>query len=375
MNLSWVEINAKALLANVRALRENVQKNVTFCSVLKANAYGHGLELCAGILQREKATDWIGVNALWEAETLRNSGITLPLYVMGYTPLSDLEKVFSSDARVVVYNQETVLRLEELGKALGKIARVHLKVETGNHRQGVYEHEIPSWIELLKQCPHVILEGLSTHFANIEDTRDHSFAREQMRRFGGYVLLFSDAGMSIPFLHCANSAATILFPETHRVLVRTGIALYGLWPSDEVKREVGEKTVLQPILSWKTHIAQIKSISKGSSVGYGCSYRAEKDMIIAILPVGYYDGFDRGLSNTGEVVIHGKRAKLCGRVCMNMIMVDVTDIENVRLEDEVVLIGRDGSEEITADEMAKKIGTIHYEVVTRICEGIARIEV
>lgn len=377
--LSWVEINDKALVANARALKNATNPNVIFCSVLKANAYGHGLELCANILQREHATDWIAVNALWEAEKIRNSGITLPLYVMGYIPLSELEHVFTHDVHIVVYNQETILELEKLGNQLRKIARVHLKVETGNHRQGIYEHEIPSWIELLQKCSHVILEGLSTHFANIEDTNDHSYAQEQMKRFDGYVSLFSDAGISIPLLHCANSAATILFPKTHGTLVRTGIALYGLWPSDEIKNVSGEKSGPQKslisVLSWKTRIAQIKSISKGSSVGYGCSYRAEKDMIIAILPVGYYDGYDRRLSNNGAVLLHGKRAKLCGRVCMNMIMVDITGIDNVRIEDEVTLIGRDGDEEITADEMAANMGTIHYEVVTRIREGIARIEV
>ncbi len=372
--LSWVEIDGKALASNARTLKNKTSPGVIFCSVLKANAYGHGLELCAKILQQEKATDWIAVNALWEAKKLRAHGITLPIYIMGYIPLSELEHVFTYDVSIVVYNRETVLRLEEIGKRIHKIALVHLKVETGNHRQGIYEHEIPSWIELLQKCPHVSLEGLSTHFANIEDTNDRSYAQEQMKRFDGYVSLFSDAGISIPFLHCANSAATILFPKTHGTLVRTGIALYGLWPSDQVKQE-SEISSLFPVLSWKTRIAQIKSISKGSSVGYGCSYRAEKDMVIAILPVGYYDGYDRRLSNCGEVLIHGKRAKLCGRVCMNMIMVDITDIKNVQVEDVVTLIGRDGDEEITADEMATNIGTIHYEVVTRIREGIVRVEV
>jgi len=376
--LSWIEIDGKALTANARALRSRTNSHITFCSALKANAYGHGLVLCAHILQREHATDWIAVNALWEAEKLRIHGITLPIYVMGYIPLSELEGVFTYDVRIVVYNQETVIQLEEIGKKLGKIARVHLKVETGNHRQGVYEYDIPSWIALFGTCKHIVLEGLSTHFANIEDTHDHSYAQQQMQRFDGYFSLFRDAGISIPFLHSANSAATILFSKTHGTLVRAGIALYGLWPSNEVNQEVDQledTIILSPVLSWKARIAQVRPISKGSLIGYGCSYRAEKDMTIAIIPVGYFDGFDRGLSNNGEVLIRGRRAKLCGRVCMNMIMVDVTDIGDVHIEDEVTLIGRDNDEEITAGEMAEKIGTIHYEVVARIREDIPRIEV
>lgn len=377
--LSWVEIDGKALIANARTLHSQTDSRVTFCSALKANAYGHGLTLCARILQREHATDWIAVNALWEAEKLRTHDITLPIYVMGYIPLSELESVFTHDVRIVVYNQETVTRLEEIGKRLGKIARVHLKVETGNHRQGVYEYDIPSWIALFSTCKHVMLEGLSTHFANIEDTHDHSYAQQQIQRFDGYFSLFRDAGVPIPFLHSANSAATILFSKTHGTLVRAGVSLYGLWPSDEVNQEVNQsrndKIILSPVLSWKARIAQVRPITKGSLIGYGCSYRAERDMTIAIIPVGYYDGFDRGLSNNGEVLIRGRRAKLCGRVCMNMIMVDITDISDVHIEDEVTLIGRDGDEEITAGEMAEKIGTIHYEVVTRIREDIPRIEV
>ncbi len=377
--LSWVEIDSKALIANTRALRAQTGSGVTFCSALKANGYGHGLTLCATILQRERATDWIAVNSLWEAEKLRAGGITLPLYIMGYIPLSELEGVFTHDVRIVVYNQETVIRLEEIGKKLHKTARVHLKVETGNHRQGVYEQDIPSWIALFNACEHVVLEGLSTHFANIEDTHDHSYAEQQIQRFDGYISQFKQTGMPIPFLHSANSAATILFSKTHGTMVRAGIALYGLWPSDEVRQEANilreQKVSLFPVLSWKSRVAQVRPIPKNSFIGYGCSYRTERDMVIAIIPVGYYDGLDRGLSNNGEVLIHGRRAKLCGRVCMNMIVVDITDISDVHIEDEVTLIGRDGDEEITAGEMAEKIGTIHYEVVTRICESVPRIEV
>jgi alanine racemase len=194
----------------------------------------------------------------------------------------------------------------------------------------------------------------------------------------------------VPFRHCANSAATILFPDTHFNFVRAGVALYGLWPSKDVRQEAEKgREVMNGlkmashvpgatpklVLNWKTRVVQIKTVSRGSFIGYGCSYRAESDVTIAILPVGYYDGFDRKLSGCGEVLVYGRRAKVCGRVCMNMIMVDVTDIPKVRVEDVVTLIGRDGSEVVTADEMAERVGTIHYEVVTRIREGIVRIEV
>lgn len=372
--LTWVEIDRNALVANARALKSRLQPGVIFCPALKANAYGHGLELVAKILQEESVADWICVNAIWEAEKLRLAGISLPIYVMGYIPLSDLEKIFTYDVRVVVYTIETVLALEEIGKKLGKKARIHLKVETGNNRQGINEEDITEWITLLRSCTHVELEGMATHFANIEDTSDHSYAQMQMEKFLHFQKVFAEAGFVIPYIHAANSAATLLFPKSHFTLVRAGISLYGLWPSEEVKHEAEKNNMqLSPVLNWRTKLAQVKKIKKGSFIGYGCTYEAKRDMILGIIPIGYYDGFDRRLSNKGEVIVRGVKVPICGRVCMNIIMADLTDVDGAQIEDVVTLIGRDGESVLSADEFAEKSGTIHYEAVTRIRESILRI--
>ncbi len=221
------------------------------------------------------------------------------------------------------------------------------------------------------------MEGLATHFANIEDTTDHAFAQEQLRRFREGAAALDAQGFRVPLLHTANSAATILFPETQFGMVRTGIAAYGLWPSTETQvsalRMGREDVILRPALTWKTRVAQVKTVPTGAFVGYGCTYKTTHETRLAVLPVGYYDGYDRKLSNTGHVLIRGVRAPVRGRVCMNMIMVDVTDIPGVSLEEEVVLLGAQGEEVVTAEQMAGWIGTINYEVVTRIAEHVPRI--
>lgn len=377
MHLTWVEISESALTRNVRQFKRLVGNDRTLCVAVKANAYGHGLVEASRIMLKSGA-DWLGVNALYEARLLREAGISAPIYCMGYIPLSDLESAIMLDCRMVVYNRDSIVKLSSLAQTLGKKARVHIKVETGNNRQGIPVSQVLSFARFVKNQPCVTLEGVSTHFANIEDTTDHSYAEYQSKEFQKAIDALEQASIKVPFSHAANSAATILFPYTYNTMVRVGIGAYGMWPSQETMisaRDAGLDITLEPVLTWKTRIAQVKKIPKDSFVGYGCTHKTTRDTTLAILPVGYYDGYDRRLSGSAHVLIHGKRAKILGRVCMNIMMADVTDISDVFPEDEVVLLGRQGDETISAERLAAWIGTINYEVTTRINERIPRVVV
>lgn len=357
----------------MRQFRRLVGDEVILAPAVKANAYGHGLVEAAKIFLANGA-DWLCVNALYEAEVLREAGVQSPIYIFGYVELEELARAVELDCRLIVYNRETVAELGRIGKAV----KVHIKVETGNNRQGVLMEELVEFGRYIGGFANVELEGLTTHFANIEDTTDHSYAFKQLERFRQADKLLREAGMKVKLKHCANSAATILFQETHFEMVRTGLANYGMWPSNETYvsfLKSDSELALKPALSWKTKVAQIKKIPAGEYIGYGCTYRTSHETKLAILPVGYYDGYDRGVSGRAYVLIKGQRAPVRGRVCMNITMVDVTDIEGVKLEDEVVLIGRDGEEAISAELFAAWADTINYEVTTRINERIPRLVV
>lgn len=375
MDLVWCEVDTQALASNMRAFRSLLRPGVKLGQAVKSNAYGHGLVVASQAFL-DGGADWLCVNALYEVRALRQAGITAPIYVMGYLEKSSLEEALALDCRMVVYNGETIDRLGELSARMQRPARVHLKLETGNNRQGV---SLPEALQLAERCRArgVELEGMATHFANVEDTTDHRFALVQLSRFNEGVETLRRAGHPLPVCHLANSAATLLWPEAQHELVRVGVAGYGLWPSRETFVSAAltgrERIPLQTALSWKTRVAQVKDVAVGQFVGYGCTFMVTHPTRLAILPVGYYDGFDRGLSNLGYVLIHGHRAPIRGRVCMNIIMVDVTDIPGVQVEDEVVLMGSQGMERLSAEQLGEWCGTINYEVVARIADHIPRV--
>jgi len=376
--LNWIEIDRTALVENVRRFKGHIGQGVRLASVVKANAYGHGLVEVSRIAL-EAGADWLAVNSVEEACCLRDAGITSPIISLGYVPCGMLEEAIRRDLRLTVYSRETVDRLAEAAARLRRECRLHIKVETGTNRQGVRPEEIVSFARRLHALPFLVLEGLSTHFANIEDVTEHLFAERQLRNFEAVIRLLEREGIRVPVRHAACTAAAILFPATLFNMARVGIGLYGLWPSKETKISALQAGIplneLRPVLTWKTRIAQIKRVPSGETIGYGCTDVATQDSRLAILPVGYYDGYDRSLSSIGYVLIHGRRAPVRGRVCMNMIMVDVTNIPEAGLEDEVVLLGRQGSDSISADVLAAKIGTINYEVVTRINPRLPRLVV
>jgi len=366
VSLVWCEIDEAALIHNVRLFRALVGPDVILALTVKANGYGHGLVESARAFVRGGA-DWLSVHSIEDAEALRAAGIAIPIYLMGPVGLTQLARLNGLDLRMVVYNRETIERLDELGTSV----RLHIKLETGNNRQGVPSHDALKLANMIAAAHSGLsLDGLCSHFANIEDTTDHRYARQQLDVFSNAVRLLEDNGHTIPIKHLSNSAATLLWPDQQFDLVRVGISGYGLWPSKETQIAaslVGRSTInLQPALQWKTRIVQIKNVPAGQFIGYGCTFMTSHDSRIAILPVGYFDGLDRALSNLGYVLCRGKRASIRGRVCMNMMMIDVTDIPEAGLEDVVVILGRQGSDEVTAEQHGDWAGTINYEVISRI---------
>lgn len=365
-SLSWVEINKNNIIHNIRTIKSLLEKETRFIAITKANAYGHGLVEVSKIAV-ENGADMIGVISTEEAETLRKNKIRHPIIILGYVPFLDLMRAVKLNCQLTVYNQETIKKLGGLSKKSN--IPIHIKVETGTNRQGIELKELPSFLKLMSRYSNLQISGLSSHFANVEDTTDHTFAKLQLKKFQEAIKICKNLNVYPQVKHISSTAAALIFPEAHFDAVRIGIGMYGLWSSNETKVSVKERGLNinpKPALSWKTIIAQIKKVDTGSCIGYGCVEKVREKIKIAILPIGYWDGYDRLLSGAGETLIKGQRCKILGRVCMNMMMADVTHVENVKIEDEAVLLGKQGDDEITADEIAEKIHTINYEVVTRI---------
>jgi len=369
--LSWVEIGAAALTDNLAVFRRLAGPNRQLMVVVKADAYGHGLEP-VGRLAVTAGADWLAVFTITEAMALRGAGITVPVLVLGPCPPGALSWAATEQVRLTVASPAAV---EPIAAAQPDGLKVHVKLETGTNRQGFGDDE-DDQVHRLGDVPGVTIEGVYTHFADIEDTTDHGFAREQLARFEGRVARLRAAGIAPERIHTSCSAATLLFPETYFDMVRVGVSAYGLWPSKETlvsAREAGRQPVaLSPVMTWRTRVAQVKTVAAGETVGYGRTFKTTRPTRLAILPVGYANGYDRRLSNTAHVLVRGQRARLAGRVMMNMIAVDVSDIAGAEAGDEVVLLGCQGDETITASELAAWIGTIHYEVVTRVEPGAPR---
>jgi alanine racemase len=373
-----IEISRSALVHNIREFRRLIGSKRKFLAVVKANAYGHGILEVAGIAVSEDV-DWLGVNSIEEGAALRRTGVGVPILVLGYAPLASLEEAVVQDLRLTVYNRETVVRLAALAARLHKTVRVHVKVETGTWRQGVAARDLAAFVRDIRRLSGLVVEGLSSHFANIEDTTKHDYPRRQLQIYRSACRELEAGGPRIPLKHMSCTASTILFPEPGFNLARVGIGLYGLWPSKETflscLLDKKEPLSLEPVLSWKARIAQIKKVPAGADIGYGCTYRTTRPTVLAVVPVGYYDGYDRGLSNAAHVLVKGRRAPIRGRVAMDFFMADVTDVPGARLEDDVTLLGADGRERITAEDLASFAGTISYEILARINPLVPRIVV
>jgi len=374
--LSWIEIDRSALLHNVRQFRALVGPRRTLLAAVKANAYGHGLLEIAGVLNGLPDI-WLGVHSLEEAAALREAGVRLPVLILGYVPFDGLGEAVRLGARLTVSNERTVARLAEICRRMKRKARVHIKVETGTQRQGLSPSDVSRLARTILGRRELVLEGLSSHFANIEDTTDPSYPRYQLEIFTGTAASLERKGIRIPVKHMSCTASTILFPDTYHTMVRVGIGLYGCWPSKETylscRLQKRRPVELRPVLSWRCRVAQVKSVPRGAFIGYGGTYRTTRPTRLAVLPVGYSDGYSRGLSNASFVLLRGRRAPVRGRVAMNFIVADVTDIPGVRLEDTTTLIGRDGDDACPAEHLASLLGTIAYEILSRINPLLPRV--
>lgn len=370
---SWREVSASALSHNVGTLRA-LAGAAKLGVVVKADAYGHGLApVCSALVAA--GVDWLIVNFAHEATAVRAAvGPGIPLYVCGTVFPHDAPALVEAGARVVLYDPMVAAALSAAARARGVVTPVHLKIETGTHRQGLGAADARALADQVAVMGGLALEGVTTHFADIEDSTDHRFAQSQLEALLEAQRALREAGHAVPMAHSANSAATILDERTRGDLVRVGIAAYGLWPSKETLAAFKERhgrtpPTLSPALSWRARLAQVKEVPAGAYVGYGRTFRTTRPSRIGILPVGYHEGYDRRLSNVGHVLVRGLRAPVRGRVCMNMTMVDVTDVPGAAAGDVATLLGVDGDERISAEQLASWMGTIHYEAVSRIHGG------
>jgi len=374
--LTWIELSKHALFQNISSLGRLAHgRHVAPC--VKGNAYGHGLPEIVRLLANFGKNDYLTVHSLEEAIACREAGWTQKIMILGPLPPGDIEPILTLNLEPVIFDTGTLTRLGKLGDKAGQKIRTHLKLETGTNRQGLAEDELAPVADIYKR--HQSLGrpyGASMHFANIEDTTNHEYAQFQLANYKRMLTRLNKLGIKPSLRHTASSAATILFEKTRFDLVRPGIAVYGHWPSKETylsyRLAGGSNNLFEPVLSWKCRITQLKKVPADSFIGYGCTYRTTAPTKLAVLPVGYYDGYDRGLSNSAYVLIRGRRAPVRGRVCMNLMMVDVTDIKGARLHDEVTLIGRDGDDRVTAEQLGEWAGTINYEVLARLSAAIPR---
>ncbi|MFA6130725.1 MAG: alanine racemase [Patescibacteria group bacterium] len=374
---TWVEISGAAVSANISALKNLLSPETAICAVVKANAYGHDLETMVR-LASTSGIRFFAVDNLEEALHVRSRFADAEVIILGYAPLEWAETIVANHFIQTVYNQPLLDALSDAALKLRDRARINLKIETGTHRQGIEVKKLWGFLRGIRQLERTVeFSAISSHFADAE-TPGSSYSAYQMGQYQEALLLIKEAGLPMPLRHFACSAAVILDPTTHFDLVRLGIALYGIWPSEETRRanRVRQNAIdLHPVLTWKTCIAQIKDLQPGDLVSYGMRYRADRPMRMAVLPVGYADGYRRSNTGKAEVLVHGHLCPVIGTICMNMMMIDVSQLPTVKEGDTVTLLGRDGMHQISAEDIAAWTGTIPYEVVTQINPLLQRLVV
>jgi len=364
---AWIEIDLSALENNYNFIRSKVNKETKIAAVVKANAYGHGSVRIARRLS-ELGVEYFCVGSPDEGIELRNAGIKEPILVMAEVLKSQYDDIIKGDLIQTAASRETLNALNKVGAGAAKQIKVHLKLDTGMGRIGFFPEELLEVYKFAKKLKNIKIEGVFSHLARA-DEEDKEFSYQQLQRFKSTLKEIRAAGFELPQLHIANSAAVIDLKNTSLDLVRPGIMLYGLLPSKDLNREAD----LKPLLSFKTRVIQLRQLPAGSTVSYGSTYKTDSREKLAVLPVGYKDGYPRLLSNQGEVLIRGKRSPIRGRVCMGQTIVSVNHIDNLEVGDEVVLIGSQGNEKISAAEIAELCGTINYEIVCNLSERLEKI--
>ncbi len=361
---TWIEIDKSAIAQNVQLLKEIVGPDVAVMAVVKANAFGHGAVAVSTTALLNGAT-YLGVATVNEAIILRDAGIDAPIMVLGYTPVWAAQQAIRYDLTLTVYDLELARAFDRVAREMNATLRIHVEIDTGLARLGLLPEQVIPFFRSLRNLRNLDIEGIFTHFASADSSSEYT--HEQLRVFQDVIGPLHGSGFTFKYIHAANSAATLTLPEAYFNMVRPGLALYGLNPG------VALPEGFRPALSWKTTIAQVKKLPSGSYVGYGNTYRTRDVERIAVIPVGYADGFRRAPNTWGEVLVGGKRAPLVGRVSMDQAMINVTEIPNVSIGDEVVLIGSQGDETLTADDVAARLGTISYEVVSTILARVPRV--
>ncbi len=363
----WTEIDLECYRRNLARVRQCVGSGPLIMAIVKADAYGHGAINLARVAVQSGA-DRLGVAIIEEGVQLRRAGVKGPIQAIGLCSPAQVNAALDNDIIITLSEKSLAREFNRRAQAAGKKLKVHVKVDTGMGRVGTQPENAVELVREVKNLKNLELEGLMSHMTSA-DEREKEYSYKQFQCFQDVIGALEGQGMEIPLRHIANSATIIDLSHMALDMVRPGIMTYGLWPSAEVNRE---QVSLEPILEWKANLVQVKKVPPGSYISYSRTYVTTKKQCLAILPLGFADGYSRLLTNQGEVLIRGQRAPVRGRVCMDQIVVDVTEIDDVTIGDEAVIIGRQGDEEITADEIAGKIGTINYEVVCKINKRVPR---
>lgn len=365
----YAEISLEAIGHNIREVKKRLPEGVKLLGVVKANAYGHGAVPVASYLENQ--VDYFATATIEEAVELRENGISAPILILGYVSPSQYGNLVEYDITQTIDSYAQALALEKEAARQNRKAKAHLAVDTGMTRIGfqVTEHDADEAAKIA-DLPHIELEGMFTHFS-CADQEDKTYCSMQMEKYDKMTALLAERGVTIPLRHICNSAGIMEFDDHRFEMVRSGIITYGIYPSEEVKKE---RLDLIPALSWKSHVIHVKEVGPGIGVSYGATYVTEKPMTrIATVSAGYADGYPRALSNQGCVLIHGKKAPIIGRICMDQMMVDVTDIPDVQVEDVVTLVGTDGDETITIEEIANPAARFDYEMLCDISSRVTRV--
>ncbi|MCC8028336.1 MAG: alanine racemase [Lachnospiraceae bacterium] len=364
------EINLDHFEHNLNEIQRLISPDTKICAVIKTDGYGHGAAVLARMMEERDAVWGYAVATVEEAEILRRFRLKKPILILGYVFDDDRDVMIDLDIRPTVFSYEIAAELSEAAAKKHKTVNIHIKLDTGMGRIGFQcTPESVEEIVRIAALPHIRIEGIFTHFARA-DEKDKTFSAEQFGRYAFVAEQLRERGVKIPVHHVSNSAGIIDLPEYNLDLVRAGIILYGLWPSDEVKKE---RIDLKPLLTLKSHVVHVKTLPEGSTIGYGGTYVLREPRRIATIPAGYGDGYPRALSNRGYVLIRGKRAPIRGRVCMDQFMVDVTEIDGVWPGDEVILVGRDQDEEITMEQIGVLSGRFNYEFACDLGKRIPRV--
>jgi alanine racemase len=366
---TWAEISLPALKHNYLTIKSHLSAGAQLMAVVKANAYGHGAVECARALESIGA-DWFGVALVEEGIELRQAGIGLPIFCLGGFWRGQAEDVIARDLTAVVFRLDQAEELNERARALGRTANFHLKIDTGMGRIGIQLREVAEFASALQQFDHIKLDGVMTHFADA-DSVEPAYTEQQIARYNEAVGILRGLGLDPSWRHLANSAGIHAYPQSHGNLARVGAAMYGL--SRDVLSPRLAPFDLRPVMSLHSRIVMLKTLPAGTSLGYGRAFTTARESLIATLPLGYADGLRRAHSNNGSVLVRGCFAPIVGRVSMDLTIIDVTDVPDVELGDEVILIGEQSGLKISAEDLAERIGTISYEIVTGVSARVPRV--